>query len=166
VNLSKVSPSYVNYRFNQIIQLVLWREGTERSTNWTLQFETGQDPAYGLNNKAKLKFINYNYYLLSLDNDCQTMEEWLDRLYWQTLPVFNQRTEVKGIVPTHFRVTVGNETHEYTISEWKLVKQVMNGLVENGTCYIQWIKKTPDSVLELGVSGLPIYSDQSLVFTQ
>lgn len=166
INLSKVSPSYVNYRFNQIIQLVLWREGTERETNWTIQFETGQDPAYGPNNRAKLKFINSNYYLLSLDNNCATMKDWLKRLYWDTLPIYNSRTEVAGIEPTHFRVKVGNQTHEYTVSEWKLVKQVMAGLKDNDTCFIEWIKKTPDSVLELGISGIPVYPDPSLVFTQ
>lgn len=166
IDLSKVSPSYVNYRFNEIIQIILWREGSERSTNWTIQFETGQNPSYGENNRAKLKFINHNYYLLSVDNNCKTQEEWLEKLYWRTLPVFNSRTEVRGIEPTHFRIKVGNETHEYALSEWKLVKQVMSGLKDNDTLYIQWIKKNPDSILELGVSGLPVYPDQTLVFTQ
>lgn len=166
IDLSKVSPSYVNYRHNQIIQMVLWREGTERNTNWTIQFETGQNPAYGENNFAKLKFINYNYYLLSVDNNCATQEEWLERLYWTTKPIFNARTEVRGIVPTHFRIRVGGEINEYELAEWNLVKQVLNGLNENDTVYIEWIKKNPDSILELGVSGLPVYPDASLVFSQ
>lgn len=166
VNLSKVSNAYVNYRHAQIIQLVLWRQGTERSTNWTIQFENGQDPAYGVNNKAKLKFINSNHYLLSVDNDAANLTEWLKRLYWDTLPVYNSRAETKAVEPTHFRIRVGNTATEYTLSEWRLTKQITAGLTENGTLFIEWIKKNPDSILELGISALPIYPDQSLVYVQ
>lgn len=163
VNLGQVSPSYVNYRFNTTIQLVLWRQGTEKQTNWTIYYSPGQNPPFGEDNHAGLKYINSNYYLLNLASDCANVNEWIDRLYTRTLPIFNSLKETAAPKPTHFRVTVGNNTTEYPVAEWNKTHQVLAGLTYWKTVYIQWIMKTPDSELELGITGLPLWEDQNLV---
>ncbi len=163
VNLGQVSPSYVNYRFNTTIQLVLWRQGTEKQTNWTIYFSPGQNPPFGEDNHAKLKYINSNYYLINLDSDCESVEQWVDKLYTRTLPIFDSLKEIEPPKPTHFRIKVGNNTLEYPIAEWNKTQQVLAGLTYWKTVYIQWIRKTPDSELELGITGLPLWENQNLV---
>lgn len=163
VNLGQVSPGYVNYRFNTTIQMVLWRQGTEKQTNWTIYFSPGQTPPFGEDNHASLKYINSNYYLLKLDSGCANVTEWVDRLYTRTLPIFDSTKETAAPMPTHFRVKVGNNTSEYPLSEWNKTHQVLAGLTYWKTVYIQWISKTPSSELELGITGLPLWEDPNLV---
>ena len=162
VNLGQVSSAYVNYRFNTTVQLVLWRQGTEKETNWTIFFSPGQDPAFGENVHAKLKYINSNYYLLKLDSGAANLQEWVDRLYVRTLPIYNQSVETAAPMPTHFRVRVGTRVNEYPIAEWNKTHAIMEGLTYWKTVYIEWIKKTPTSELELGITGLPLWEDQYL----
>lgn len=161
VNLKEVNPLYENFRHAQTVQIVLWRDGTERQTNWTLVFEQGQDPAYGLNTFGRLEFINYNYYKLNLASDCKTLTEWLDKLYVPMHPLYDDKKEPSAPMPSHFRVRVGpSDVLEKPIEQWNQTFSILNGLEVNGNAYIEWIRKTPETDLELGTSGLILYDTQ------
>ena len=81
VNLQDINGSYRNYRHTQTESLVLWGEGTMRTTNWTVYFDQNQSPPFGVNNHADLTFVNYNYWKLKFNTGATTKEEWLQRLY-------------------------------------------------------------------------------------
>ncbi len=159
VNLKDVNPLYENFRHAQTVQVVLWRDGTERETNWSIQFENGQDPAYGLDTFGRLEFINVNYYKLNLASGCATLEEWLAKLYSPMKPIFDSKKEVAAPMPTHFRVRTANEVQEKDIAQWNHTLQMLAGLSINGNVYIEWINKTPETDLELGTSGLILWDN-------
>lgn len=158
INLKDINPLYENFRHAQTVQIVLWRDATERQTNWTVVFEQGQDPAYGLNSFAHLEFINQNYYKINLASGCLTVNEWLDKVYKPMHPLFDSRKEMEAPAPTHFRIRVGNsEVVEKPLSQWNQTFAILNGLEESKNVYIEWIRKTPETDLELGTSGLVLY---------
>lgn len=157
VMLSEVNPIFENWRYSQVTGVALLRQGTERSTNWSISFDPGQDPAFGRNNFVNLEFINYNYYKLNLKGDCLTQDEWLERLYLRTRPLFDPLRELEAPLPTHYRIRKPNEVLEYPIAEWNQTVSVLNGLSVDKTLYIEWIRKTPENDLELGITGIPIY---------
>lgn len=160
VNLKDVNPLYENFRHAQTAQIVLWRDGTERSTNWSVMYENGQDPAYGVDTHARLEFINYNYWKLNLASECTTVEEWIAKLYRPMMPIFDPLREVAAPLPTHFRVRIGgSEVLEKKLEQFNETFSVLNGLVENGNVYIEWIRKTPETDLELGTSGLILWDN-------
>lgn len=163
VNLQEINPLYEAVRHAQIVQVVLWRQGTERSTNWTVQLEQGQEPAYGVDTFAELEFINYNLYKLSLRSGVTTQAQWLDKLYYAMRPVVNPSAESVAPTPTHFRVRIGNsEVLEKSINQWNQTFSILNGLEVGGNVYIEWIFKTPETDLELGTSGLIIWSNNDV----
>lgn len=160
VTLSDINPLYENFRYAQTVQIVLWREGTERDTNWTVIYENGQDPAYGVNTHGRLEFINYNYYKLNLASECTSVTEWVEKLYHPMKPIYDPLREIAPPLPTHFRVRIGDsEVLEKKIEQWNETFSVLNGLVENGSVYIEWIRKTPETDLELGTSGLILWDN-------
>lgn len=161
VNLKDVNPLYENFRHAQVVQLVLWRDGTERSSsNWTIVFESGQNPAYGVDTHGVLQFINHNFYKINLGMGCATKEAWLEKLYAPMKPIFDQLREVEPPKPTHFRVRVGNsEVLEKPIEQYNLTYSILNGLTVNGNAYIEWIRKTPETDLELGTSGVILWDN-------
>lgn len=163
INLRDVNPLYENFRHAQTVQLVLWRDGTERQTNWTMIFEQGQDPTYGVDSHGILEFVNYNYYKLNVASGCTTVEEWLAKLYAPMKPIFDANKEVAAPLPTHFRIRIGSsEVLEKPIDQWNQTFAILNGLVINGNAYIEWICKTPETDLELGTSGIILYDDQGV----
>lgn len=162
VNLNEVNPIYENWRHSQVVQVLLRRPGTERSTNWTIAFDPGQSPAYGDNTHVKLEFINYNYYKLNLAGTAQTRDEWLEMLYKRAKPIWDGNREMEAPLPTHFRIKIGNTVLERPISEWNLTHSVLNGLEVNRLVVIEWISKTPETDLELGVSGVIAYPGTNL----
>lgn len=160
VNLKDVNPIYENFRHAQTVQIVLWRDGTEFQTNWSIAFEQGQEPLYGTDTFGRLEFINYNYYKLNLASGCETVNEWIDKLYRPMMPIWNDRKETEAPLPTHFRVRIGSsEVIEKALDQWNQTFEILNGLEVSGSAYIEWIRKTPETDLELGTSGLILYDN-------
>jgi hypothetical protein len=158
LTLSDINPLYENFRYAQTVQVVLWRAGDERDTNWTVVYENGQSPAYGDTTHGRLEFINYNYYKLNLASECVSQLEWLNKLYYPMKPIYDPLREAVAPKPSHFRVRVGNsEVLEKPISQWNLTFSILNGLVVSGNVYIEWILKTPETDLELGTSGMILW---------
>lgn len=162
INLHDVNPIYENWRHSQTVQVLLRQPGTARTTNWTIAFDPGQSPAYGDNTHAKLEFINYNFYKLNLKGNAQNREQWLEMLYKRTKPIYDEQRELEALLPTHFRVRVGQTIIERPIAEWNLTHTVMNGLSVDGLVFIEWLHKTPETTLELGVSGVHLYPGTNL----
>lgn len=157
VNLQDVNGSYRNYRHAQTQQLILWGEGTMRTTNWTILFDQNQNPVYGLNLHADLTFVNYNYYKLKFGTGAQTKAEWLKRLYYDSKPIIDQFKEQTPPVPTHFRLRVGTQDYEYSVDAWNDEIIVGNGLNDNDTLIIYFISKNQSTDLQLSVAGMPVY---------
>lgn len=157
IDLQRVNGLYNNYRHVQTIEIVLFNQGTERTTNWTIAFESGQTPPYGENNRADLTFVNSNFWKLKVDSGYTTQAEWLDHLYTRSKPLIDPAREPAALVPTHFRIRYGNLDYEFNISQWNAEAVVANGLSNNGTVFIEWIRRTPDTDLQLSISAMPIY---------
>lgn len=157
VNLNNVNGSYRNYRHVQTVAITLWGPGTNRTTNWTIAFSPGQTPPFGENNFAKLEVVNSNLFRLNLASGATTKAEWLARLYTRTLPLIDQTRELAPPEPTHFRLRFGAHDQEYTIDNWNVEQTVSAGLAFNKTVFIEFIRRTPNTDLQLAVAGLPIY---------
>lgn len=163
VNLKEINPLYENVRHAQVVQVVLWRQGTERATNWTVVLEQGYEPAYGVETFASLEFINVNLYKLNVQSGCTTKEQWLKKLYTNLRPVVNPQAEIDAPLPTHFRIRIGtSEVIEKSIELWWETMTVLNGLQVGGNVYIEWLRKTPETDLELGTSGLLLWSNNGV----
>lgn len=163
VNLQDVNPIFESYRHAQTVSVILWRQGTERQTNWSVLYDPNQDPAYGVDTFARLQFINYNYYKINLHSGCKTVDEWLQKLYYNAKPFIDPQREVEPLRPTHFRLMVGSNTEiELSIADWNKTQSIINGLNVNDTVYLRWLYKTPETDLELGISGLPCWDNNNV----
>jgi hypothetical protein len=158
VNLNAVNGLYNNYRHVQTVDLVLWNQGTERETNWTIAFEPGQTPVYGEDNFAALTFVNVGFWKLNVSSGYSTQTEWLEHLYFRTKPLIDTTRELVAPLPTHYRIRYAGQDYTYAISQWNSDSVVANGLTNSGTVFLEWIRRTPDTDLQLSVAGLPIYA--------
>lgn len=164
VNLQAVNGAYRDYRHVQTVEVILWGPATDRDdTNWSIAFDIGQNPPYGVDpHHALIEFVNVNLYRLNLASGATTEAEWLQKLYYASKPLIDQQRELVPPAPTHFRLRFGNYDLEYQINEWNETKQIGNGLANNGTVFIEFIKRTPQSDMQLAVGALPIWQVPSV----
>lgn len=164
INLQQVNGSYRDYRHIQTVEVILWRVGTDHSdTNWSIAFDVGQNPPFGtVPHYAALEFVNSNLYRLNLSSGAANLTEWLDKLYYRTKPLIDQQRELQAPEPTHFRLRYGPYDTTYQISEWNTTKQIGTGLSDNATLFIEFIKRTPLTDLQLSVSGVPVWQVPSV----
>lgn len=157
VNLKDVNGAFTSYIHTQSISITLVAPGTTRTTNWTIGFDPGQNPQYGVNNAAKTTFVNSNLMKVKVDCEASTLNDWLQRLYFRTKPLSDPAREIAPPTPDFFKFVLGNTEVEFPVSQWNQ-EQIINTVLPNSsTLFIKFFKRTADSDLELAVCGIPVY---------
>lgn len=156
LNLQDVSSSYNYYRHVQSIDVSLMGPGGEQGTNWMVGFEPTQNPQFGVGNKIQYEFINQDLKRLKMDMGCNSVTEWLDKLYYPTKPLVNPYTEADPVVPNFIALIVGNERIEYELSMWNGVFTVGGAIHHGATVFIEFFKRTSNNDIRLAVAGVPV----------
>jgi hypothetical protein len=164
VNLQEVNGSYRNYRHTQTVGIILWGAGSDHDdVNWSIAFDIGQNPPFGVSpHYAALEFVNSNLYRLNLASGATTLNQWLDKMYYSTKPLIDQQRELVAPAPTHFRIKFGVYDLTFDISEWSSTKIIGTGLSNNNTLFIEFIKRTSLTDIQLSVGGVPVWQVPSV----
>jgi hypothetical protein len=157
VNLKDVNGIYKSYIHTQTVDVVIARQGTERLTNWLIGFSPDQSPRYGQDTYAAAYFIGSNTYRLNLANKQTNLNDWLNKVYLKTQPLYNPTTETGPLTPTHFVVMVGSVRTEYSIAQWSDNLTISANVANSSTVFVQFIKRTPTQDLQLSIAGMPVY---------
>ena len=157
INLRDVNSLFEPYNFVQTMEVVLVAPGNQRTTNWTIAFDPGQNPPYGRDLFADAKFINYNLWKVKVDVGAGSKEDWLNKLYYRTKPLTDPSKEPSPPEPNFFALVFGNNRAEFPISQWNSELTVGNGMVNNGTLFVEFFKRTPDNDIQLAMAAMPIY---------
>lgn len=156
VNLNAVNGSYQNFLFVQTINIVLIQAGNNKGTNnWTIGFTTSQSPPYGGGVFAATTVVNSNLGTISVAGNFTTQADWLQALYYNTLPVYNPTTESGPILPTHFSIYQGSTLLvKSAIANWQTVFQLSQTIQDLSNVLVRFTSETSSSVLELSVAGV------------
>lgn len=155
LDVEKVDTRYSTYRHAQTIQMTLMQSGlVDTDNHWRVYFEDGQAPAYGDGCRALLTYVSSQVWTGDLTCGCKTLDEWLDKLYYRTLPLFDPSTETAPEVPTHFIYTIRGQRYRHPISDWNQVIRVATGGQEGETSVIHFISSENGVDLYLSTAGL------------
>lgn len=157
VNLKDVDPQYKDYRHVQPIAISLKSQGTENRTNWTIEHTPGSGSYFGVDVTAKARNIDQNITRFNIANDCTTVKEWLNKLYYPVEPLFDSWKEPGPIEPNYFAIRTKRRVEEFHIDFWDKEINIINDLAEGETIFIEWMRRTDTTTLQLGVSGLPVH---------
>jgi len=162
VNMDEVDPLFDDWRHTQPFEVTLLRPGNQNTgDNWTIGFTAGQTPAYGLGVKAVSTFINVGNSKLDISCGAETLEDWLDLVYYPTQPLYDARSEVGPLVPNFMVVVSGNHRVEVPISSWNQEITVEAAPGEGKLVFLEFIRKTATDDLQLAVAGLITHQQQA-----
>lgn len=157
VNMQAVNGIYQPYLHTQTVDIVLARQGTERLTPWLIGFSANQSPKYGTDTHATAKFINTNQYEVKVDFGQTLQSTWLDKVYYQTQPLYSPGTETAAPVPTHFALMIDSSETIYNIDQWNHTLTINRALTNGSTVYLRFMRQVGQEMLILSIAGMPLW---------
>lgn len=157
LDIQKVDPRFKDYRHAQSLAFSLLQAGNiDGGTNWLVTFENGYAD-YGDKLVAALKYVSSQVWTCGLSCGAVTAEEWLERLYYRTRPMYDASSEGGPLEPTHFILQIGGLRYRKPLSAWNLPFTVASGGAEGDLAVIHWVKEVNGLDLQLASSGLIIH---------
>lgn len=159
INLSDVSESFPDYIHTQTMFIILRKTGNVLGHKFEIGFEPNQNQLYGQNLEAVANMVNQNLWKVNLKNDIINYSDWLERLYFNTKPLFSLRREERPVAPTHFAIIIDGVRFEQPISAWDKDITISSNLDLYSNIYVEFLKVTTANTLKLSIAGLPIKRD-------
>lgn len=163
INLNAVNGSYESFIHTQVINILLVQAGNNKGqNNWTVGFTTSQTPQFGGGNTAVMTITNENLGTISVESGYTNQTDWLNAMYYMTLPIYNPATETGPVVPTHFALYWGEIllTHQ-PIANWQQTFTINNLPLDLSNLDVLFTYEDSTSVLELSVASVQIQESTS-----
>lgn len=158
INLQDVNPSFPDFNFTQTIGLVLKRDGTDQTgDNWSIQYNPGQTPAYGVGVHASTVFVNQNLTQITIDLGQTDQDTWLDDLYYPSMPLTDPAQETVPPIPNMFALSFSTGDVEFPISQWSGQLAVSGSVPDGGTLIVKFFQRTPENDLQLACCPMPVW---------
>lgn len=156
ITLRDVNGSLPNYVHTQMIGVTLIGSATADTTNWKVQFSPNQNPMYGNGIRANSAMVNSNLWKLRLDSGFTNFVDWLEALYYKTLPLTDTVKETRPPEPNFFKVVIGNVETELPISQWNAVQQFVSPIRDGTNVYLKFFRRVADNDVQLSIAALNV----------
>lgn len=158
LQLDKVNSAFARFRHVQAFDISLMGSAAIDNSPFYISYHTGQDPYYGQDIKLVKSQVGERHYV-SISCGASTLEDWLDKTFYRTEPMFNKFAETEAPKPTHFMLlvpgTISNDVH-YPIEKWRGQYETEVELPSNRVVEVQWIRKDGDVIYYLSSSPMVV----------
>lgn len=153
LNLRDVDATKESVTFIQHTQVVLLKDKNADGNRFEVRFSNTK-PTY----RSLFMDITVegNKTKFNLANGFDTLEEWLEGLYWAVDPSYNIYDESKAPTPTHFDVMLEDGRRwRFPVSTWNSESEIGLILEQGKTVFINWIYREANSnELQLATTGV------------
>lgn len=157
LNLRDVSGTLPSFIHNAQIVVVLGGPGTNVGVNWRVGFSPTQNPMYGEGLYASTKMVNQNLWRLNVRGSHTTFDSWLKAAFYDTLPIYDARSETKAPTPTHMRIfSPAGASTIVEIAEWQREFSVSVNFTGRSNVQIGFLQEVNGVMLELGIACMPV----------
>lgn len=157
VKLNEVSQALPNWIHTQTAYVRLYDPANTDVGVWEVGQENVFGTFYGTDLKADVKVINQNEYLINLGNSILTLNEWLNKLYFNSKPVFSLYKEASAPIPTHFTVINSmSNSQTFPLNMWNQQFSIFTNIAEASNLIVRWERQVGNTTLILAVTELSI----------
>ena len=157
INLENVSGIYNFFIHTQTVDIILRGPATDNSlTNiWEVATQVPSNrPYFGTNLRATRNQTQHNK--VSIHNNIPTVQEFIEKLYLNTMPLYNVLTESGPLEPTHISVKYLNDTVTVPISQYNSQFTFSSNVSLYSNIDIIFYKETVSGYLTLSVASLTV----------
>lgn len=158
LQLDKVNSAFARFRHVQAFDISLMGSAAIDNSPFYISYHTGQDPYYGQDIKLVKSQVGERHYV-NISCGASTLEDWLDKTFYRTEPMFNKFAETEAPKPTHFMLlvpgTISKDVH-YPIEKWRGQYETEVELPSNRVVEVQWIRKDGDVIYYLSSSPMVV----------
>lgn len=157
VNLRDVSNTFRSFNHVQTVDVLLRSRANNdhASTLWEVNHEAPSAvPNYGVELRASLN--NSTAKSLKVDNGATTVDEFLDKVYWSTNPIYDKEMETKAPRPTHMEVRWGNEILLVEVEDYGKTFTFNTNVTRYSNVEIIFYREVPNQWLKLSVAALTV----------
>lgn len=157
INLKEANITNKDYIHTQVMDIQLQRNGGDKTGYpWSIGFEVNQFPYYGIDNFAHLTTVNQNLKRINISLDETRYDTWLERIWKRTKPLYDELREGEAPEPNYFKILTPRREFEFPISRWNQQLEINDVLDVTDNIYVVFFKRTNDTDLFVGISGLPL----------
>lgn len=156
IDLQRVDPKMRAFRHVQSYKIALFgKPKTGTTTGWNILFEKDQEPPYGKEVICKaVHDKGLNRWRLDISAGCKNKEEWLEKLYFRSLPLTDKYSEARPPIPTHFVINIEDQRVTYPIRGWNQTIDFPIGQLDGYGVIIQWLLADGNKQYQLGCSPM------------
>lgn len=163
LELSKVDATLRAYRHVQTLTIVI--NQTTHHSPWVVHYLPGQSAPSGSGLYCEYRYLSSGYTEVKMNMHCTTIDEWLDKLYYQSRPLVDVMREGVPPKPNVFEVEVNGVTHRYRVlADWNKTVVFTQSLQNYNTMIIRFIEETADTDLQLSCTSVLMKDAATLPF--
>lgn len=159
IDLNQVDPLFKSWRHVQTFEITLRHRGDQDLGDaWTIGFSPNQDPPYGVGVRAQSHMVNQNLHQVDISCGASDLEEWLDRVFYATQPLFDPESEIRAPAPNFFVLHLtANVSLEVPISQWNQTINATQMPPAGGLIYLEFLRRGAQTDLQLGTSAMIVH---------
>lgn len=156
LDLQKVDPRLKRFIHVQSYKVAfMGTPGVGTQSAWYITYEKDQEPKYGANMICKaVRDKGLAKWRLDISCGSKTLDDWLDRIYYRTMPLTDKYAETKPPKPTHFTLTVGQAKQSYPISAWNQILEFDTGATDGTGVIVQFTRLDSGEQYQLAAAPL------------
>lgn len=157
LNLASVSGIFNNFLHVQTVDIILRGPANDTAINniWEVSSQIPTSiPYYGSNLRAiKDNTVGTK---ITIHNNLSTVENFIEKLYLSTLPLYNPLAELAPLTPTHIEVKYLLESIIVPISEFNSLFTFNNAVGMYSNIDIVFLKETMSGYFKLSIASLTV----------
>lgn len=152
INDSKLKP----FVYTQKVGINLYSNGLSNTTSWTVNYNENTSDVFGRDLEAKVNLVQIGRWEVDISNGITSNNEFLEKLYYATEPMYDTTKEAKAPTPTHIRMTLDGISKTIPFTQWDERTEFPVGGSEGKSVTLEWIRNIGDTNLVLGMTPLKI----------
>lgn len=158
VDMNKVDGSFKAWKYVQPTSVTLFAPASAgEETSYSVNYEPGGSTVFGLKLQVKGDYRSAGFWLMDVSMSAGSKEDWLDKLFFNAVPIFNPTSELRSPAPTHFNLVIDGVSKEYNCNNWATPLQMSVTPNPGEQVRFEWILRDGNGDHLLGVTAVPMF---------
>lgn len=158
VDMNTVDPMFKSWKLVQPTTITLFAPASEgQVTSYTVNYMPSGATVFGLNLQVKGDYRSAGSWLFDVSQSAGSKADWLDKMFFCALPLYNPTTETRAPAPTHFNMVCDGVSKEFSCDVWAQPLQMLVTPDPGMQVRFEWILRDGNGDHLLGVTAVPMF---------